>query len=51
MRTEKNRKFVFLANPTVGHANFLISLVVRAKENSFELTAQIFLTNNEFVNF
>ena len=37
MRTEKNRKFIFLANPSVGHTNFLISLAVKAKENAREV--------------
>ena len=37
MRTEKKRKFIFLANPTVGHTNFLISLALKAKENGSEV--------------
>jgi MGT family glycosyltransferase len=36
MRTKK-RKFIFLANATVGHTNFLISLALKAKENGSEV--------------
>ena len=37
MITEKKRKFIFLANPTVGHTSFLISLALKAKEEGSEV--------------
>ena len=37
MRTEKKRKFIFLANPSVGHTSFLISLALKAKEKGSEV--------------
>ena len=49
MGTEKKRKFIFLANPTVGHTSFLISLALKAKENGSEVLFMLPGVTNTFI--
>ena len=49
MGNEQKRKFIFLANPTVGHTSFLISLALKAKENGSEVLFMLPGVTNTFI--